>query len=110
LTLVSALAEVISLGIVLPFLGILIAPEKVFQHPMVADYLPALGIVSADQLIFPLTVAFISAALVAGVIRVFVLWVNTRLGLASGADLSVKVYRCTLYQPYPVHAALFGVN
>ncbi len=37
LMLVSALAEVVSLGAVLPFLGILVAPDRVFNHPIVAD-------------------------------------------------------------------------
>lgn len=32
-TLVALLAEVISIGAVLPFLGVLTAPEKVFAHP-----------------------------------------------------------------------------
>ena len=32
LTFISALAEVVSLGAVLPFIGILVAPEDVFNH------------------------------------------------------------------------------
>jgi ATP-binding cassette subfamily B protein len=32
-TLVASLAEVFSIGAVLPFLGVLTAPEKVFAHP-----------------------------------------------------------------------------
>lgn len=31
-TLVSALAEVVSLGSVLPFLAIVVAPDQIFQH------------------------------------------------------------------------------
>ena len=37
LMLVSSFAEVVSLGAVVPFLGILTAPEHVFGHPIVAD-------------------------------------------------------------------------
>ena len=33
------------------------------------------------------------------------LWANTRLSYATGADLSVDLYRRTLYQPYAVHVA-----
>src|SRR3989338_4435137 len=43
LMLVSAFAEVVSLGAVLPFLGILTAPERVFNHPVVADVAQAWG-------------------------------------------------------------------
>jgi ABC-type multidrug transport system fused ATPase/permease subunit len=105
LMLVSAFAEVVSLGSVLPFIGILIAPERVFSHPIVADVAQAWGINSADQLVLPLTVAFVVAALIAGAIRIFLLWVSTRLAVASGTDLSIEVYRRTLYQPYRVHIA-----
>jgi ATP-binding cassette subfamily B protein len=34
-----------------------------------------------------------------------VLWISTRIAFATGADLSVEVYRRTLYQPYWVHVA-----
>ena len=105
LMLVSALTEVVSLGAVLPFLGILVAPKHVFNHPIVADVVLAFGITSADQLVLALTVAFAAAALIAGAIRILVLWVSTRLAYASGADLAIEVYRRTLYQPYQVHVA-----
>ena len=105
LTLVSAFAEVTSLGAVLPFLGILAAPDSVFSHPIVSDMAPAWGIASADQLVLPLTVAFAAAALMAGAIRILLLWASTRLAFASGADLGIEVYRRTLYQPYRVHVA-----
>ncbi len=105
LMLVSAFAEVVSLGAVLPFLGILVAPDRVFSHPIVADVAQAWGITSADQLVLPLTVAFAAAALIAGAIRILLLWASTRLAVASGADLSIEVYRRTLYQPYRVHVA-----
>jgi ATP-binding cassette, subfamily B, bacterial PglK len=105
LMLVSAFAEVVSLGAVLPFLGILTAPEKVFSYPIVAGIAQAWGITSAADLVLPFTVAFAAAALAAGAIRLLLLWVSTRLVNASGADLSINVYHRTLYQPYRVHVA-----
>ena len=105
LMLVSAFAEVVSLGAVLPFIGILTAPNRVLNHPLVADMAKAWGIASADQLVLPLTVAFVAAVMLAAAIRMLLLWVNTRLIFASGADLSVEAYRRTLYQPYRVHVA-----
>ncbi len=103
LMLVSAFAEVVSLGAVLPFLGILVAPDRLFSHPIVADVALACGLVSSDQLVLPLTVVFVAAALLAGAIRILLLWVGTRLAFATGADLSFEVYRRTLYQPYRIH-------
>jgi ABC-type multidrug transport system fused ATPase/permease subunit len=105
LTLLGTLAEVVSLGAVLPFLSILIVPEKVFNHPVLADMAPAWGVQSAEQLVLPLTVGFVVIALVAGTLRLLLLWANTKFAFASGADLSIEVYRRTLYQPYHVHLA-----
>jgi ATP-binding cassette subfamily B protein len=105
LILLGAGAEVVSLGAVLPFLGILVAPERAFQHPAVAHLAGILHWSRPDQLVLPLTVAFLAAVLGAGSLRMLLLWANTRLTFAIAADLGFEVYRRTLYQPYPVHLA-----
>jgi ABC-type multidrug transport system fused ATPase/permease subunit len=105
LMLFSAFAEVVSLGALLPFLGILTAPDAVFNYRIVARVAHAAGITTARELLLPLTIAFAAIALLAGVIRMLLLWVSTRFTFAAGADLSTEVYRRTLYQPYRVHVA-----
>ena len=105
LMLVSALFEVISLGAVLPFIGVVVAPEQIFDIPIVMNLAQYFGIMSANELIFPITIVFIVAAIIANGIRVFLLWVNTRLSFASGADLSLDLYFRTLHQPYQVHTS-----
>jgi ABC-type multidrug transport system fused ATPase/permease subunit len=102
---VAALAEVLSLGSVLPFVGILAAPDVVWKHRVLARVARSVGIFSSDGLVLPLTLAFVAAALLAGAIRVLLLWASTRFTFAAGADLSMDVYRRTLYQPYSVHLA-----
>jgi ATP-binding cassette subfamily B protein len=37
--------------------------------------------------------------------RLLLLWASIRLSWATGADLSINIYRRTLYQPYAVHCA-----
>ena len=44
LMLASAFAEVVSLGAVLPFIGILTAPDALFNRPIVAEVAQAWGI------------------------------------------------------------------
>ena len=105
LTVLSSLAEVVSLGAVVPFIGIHTQPEKVFASPLLASVVQALGITTSAELVLPLTIGFASAALVAGALRLVLLWISIRLGNATGADLSLDVYRRTLYQPYSVHVA-----
>lgn len=105
LMLVAALAEVVSIGSVLPFIAALTAPDRVYAHPLAQPIVDALGLVEAQQLLLPLTVFFCSAALLAGAVRLLLLWAQTRLGHAIGSDLSVEIYRRTLFQPYITHVA-----
>lgn len=99
----SASSEVISLGAVVPFIGILTQPEKVFAYPIVGKLAHIFGISTAQGLILPLTVAFAMAAVAAGGLRLLLLWINLRLSNAVGVDISVDVYHRTLHQPYSVH-------
>ena len=105
LMLISAFAEVISLGAVLPFLGILVAPEQALKNKWIFELATSLEITAANQLVLPLTIAFIVAALIAGFIRIILLWLSTKLVFATGAELSLEAYRRTLYQPYQVHVS-----
>lgn len=105
LTLVSALAEILSLGAVVPFLGVLVAPEKVFGNPYVKSAAHLLGIASSDDLLLPFAALFAGAAVAAAGIRMLLLWANTRLAYVTGSDISIEVYRRTLYQPFQVHVS-----
>lgn len=105
LMLVNAVAEVVSLGLLLPFLGVLTAPDRVLAHPLAAAAMSKLGAVSAEELVLPLTVAFIAAVLLSAAIRMVLLWATTRFSLTAGVALSCETYRKTLYQPYLVHVA-----
>jgi ATP-binding cassette, subfamily B, bacterial PglK len=106
LTLVMILGsflEVISIGIVIPFLGILVSPEKIFQNETFQPLFQFLGFSNASELLFPITVAFCLIVLFSSAMRLTLLWLSTRISLASGSDLSVDMYRRILYQPYSFH-------
>jgi ATP-binding cassette subfamily B protein len=101
---VASIAEVFSIGAVLPFLGVLIDPQSVFEHRYAQPLIQALDLREARGLLLPLTVAFSLAALFAGAMRLLLLFLTTRLSFAAGADLSIEAYRRTLHQPYAIHA------
>ena len=105
LMLFASFAEIMSIGAVLPFLGVLTAPDPVFDHAAAQPIIQALGLTAPAQLLLPLTIAFAAAALLAGAMRLILLWASTRLSFATGADLSISIYSRTLYQPYAVHCA-----
>ncbi|MDO8652484.1 MAG: ABC transporter ATP-binding protein [Undibacterium sp.] len=105
LMVLASFAEILSIGAVLPFLGVLTAPERVFAHDAVQPVIRVLGLTAPAQLLLPLSLTFGLAVLVAGAMRLMLLWASTRLSFAVGADLGISVYRRTLYQPYAVHVA-----
>ena len=105
LMLLASFAEVMSIGAVIPFLGVLTAPELIFELPVAQPIIELLGLTESKQLLLPLTIAFSVLALIAGGMRLLLLWSTIRLSFAAGADLSIDIYRRTLYQPYAEHCA-----
>jgi ATP-binding cassette, subfamily B, bacterial PglK len=105
LMIVSSIMEVISIGAVVPFLGALTSPEEIYQHHFTQPLIQILEITDPSQLLLPLTIIFVMAILIAAMMRLLLLYVSTRLSFATGADLSIDIYRRTLYQDYSIHTS-----
>jgi ATP-binding cassette subfamily B protein len=105
LMLVGTVAEVVSLGAVLPFLAILTVPERALRNHLIAHVAQALHVTTPAGLVLPLTLAFVSAAVLSAAIRIAQLSASMRFAFVSGADVSHEVYRRTLYQPYWVQVS-----
>lgn len=103
LMIAASFAEVLSIGAVLPFLGVLVAPEKVWEYSLVRETFGLIGISSSAQLLLPLTLLFVVAVLISGGMRLLLVYTTTKLSYSVGADISYEMYRRTLYQPYIVH-------
>lgn len=101
--LVSGVAELLSLGAVLPFLAVLTDLEGLWREPLVQVIVNQVGFTEASDLLLPVTLIFVAAAVLAALIRLGNLWINGRLAAALGSDLSCEAYRRTLFQPYEVH-------
>lgn len=99
----SAVAELFSLGSVLPFLAVLTEPEQIWNSRWIQQLAPKLGWSSASELLVPAAGIFAFAAVTAALIRLANLWLGGQLAAAIGSDLSCEAYRKTLYQPYSVH-------
>ncbi len=105
LMLLASFAEIISIGAVLPFLTALVSPEVIYKNPLSQPLIHYLSINSPQGMLFPIAAIFAIFAIFAGAIRLALLWASTRITYAIGADLSIDIYRRTLYQPYFVHLA-----
>ena len=105
LMVISSLSEIISLSSVFPFLAVLTNPENFWQKSNLFKYAPLIGINSSSDLLLPLTILFVFAAIISGFIRILNIWLNGRLAASIGSELSSEAYKRTLYQPYSVHLA-----
>lgn len=103
LMILSAFAEVLTLGAVIPFITVLVEPERVFEIRLVAELAQWLNVDRSEDLVLPLTAVFVTGALLAAAVRLAVTWVTVRLAVVIGTDLSAEAYERTLYQPYSVH-------
>lgn len=95
--------EIISLGAVLPFLTLLSNPNLLWQQSIIRKFATSVGLTQPQQLIIPLTIAFVLSIVLSAFFRISTLWINGRLSAAIGSDLSSEAYKRTLYQPYEVH-------
>lgn len=97
--------DVISIGAVIPFVSVVTNPMALFKNEAIGPYLSKLGVQDSNQLLLMVTLLFGVSAVVAGVMRTFLLWVTTRFTFETCTELSSNIYLRTLYQPYKVHMA-----
>jgi ATP-binding cassette, subfamily B, bacterial PglK len=105
LMILSGIADMVTLGAVLPFLAVIVAPDRIFRYAAVARLAEMLGLTAGSQMVLPLTVIFVATALATAFIKILQVWCNQLVSQGIGHELSVEVYRRTLYQPYAVHLA-----
>ena len=103
LMVIASIAEMFSIATVIPFLGVIAAPETVFNLEIFQGLIQFLSLTSPQQIVLPITVLFASTAIFAGLMRMLLLWSNIKFSFSCGSDLSVKMYERTIYQKYSVH-------
>ena len=103
LMMINGIAEVFSLASVIPFLSVLISPERLWDINYIKNLSFYLGFNNPNQLILPSTLLFVFCVSVAGLIRLKNLWLSNQLSASIGSDLSCETYKRAIFQPYVVH-------
>ena len=101
LMLVGALAEVVSVGSVLPFLAVLTNPGKLGHIPVVGGLIASLP--RGSNLVAITASAFIGMFIISGLIRLTLAWVSQSLAFNIAYDLSVIAFAKLIRQPYPYY-------
>jgi ABC-type multidrug transport system fused ATPase/permease subunit len=103
LMMASSFAETISIGAIIPFLATLAKPEVFFYTEPFYSIFRLFGILRPQDSIFALAFFFGVAILGAACMRLLFLWAGARFAFSVGAELSMTLYRRTLYQDYLTH-------
>ncbi len=103
LMVVSSIAEIISLGTVIPFLTAMTNPNVILDGLEFHSLLLFLNIKNSSQLVFAMAILFSIAALISGVLRYALLHAITRVSFSSGAELGNDIFSRLVYSPYSYH-------
>tara|TARA_Y100001937_G_scaffold128680_1_gene206680 strand:+ start:5961 stop:7661 length:1701 start_codon:yes stop_codon:yes gene_type:complete len=106
LIVVSSITEIFAVGSIIPFITILTKQSAVTDtegYSVLAGFLYGMGIDPYRNALLVLTVLFLFAIVFSSAVRLLLLVAETRLAFAAGNDISVDMYRRTLYQPYEAH-------
>lgn len=105
LMLVGAVAELATLGAVLPFLTLMADPSRAASYPALQGLSDAFNWQYPSDLLLPATILFATIAIAAGAVRLLLVWVMQKFIYRLGHDLAKDIYRRTLYQPYGYHVS-----
>jgi ABC-type multidrug transport system fused ATPase/permease subunit len=103
LMLAGALAELATIGAVLPFLSLLADPDRINRIPLLAAAFDAVGAHANSQRLFAAASLFIILAIVAAAVRLQLTWSSQNFIFRLGHELAVNIQRRILFQPYTFH-------
>ena len=103
--LIASIAELFSIGMVIPFLAALTTPEIIYANRFAQPLIAMLGLVHPEDLLLPVTGVFLSAVVLAGGVRFMLVWLQVRISLGIVNELATSSYHRTLNQPYAVHVS-----
>lgn len=98
--LLNSLFEVVSIGMLIPFLGILTNPKYITNNQYFSKIIAFIRIDTEKDLILAITVLFLISAVLSGFMKILYLWSSNRISFDAGAELSQKIYKQYLYQSY----------
>ncbi|MBB1472241.1 ABC transporter ATP-binding protein [Luteimonas sp. MC1782] len=103
LMLVGSLAEIVTIGAVVPFITLLARPELAAEYPALEGIFLHMGWQDVGSLVLPMSAMFLGVVATATAIRLLLIYLSNKLVYAIGQDIGVKLFRVILHQPYAFH-------
>lgn len=105
LALLASVAEMLSLGAVIPFLAVLSDPGLLLGDGALARVGALFGVSGDRRGLVLFATIFGVSALASGAMRILLAWANTTFSVAVGAELATAAYSYALGRPYEDHVA-----
>jgi ATP-binding cassette, subfamily B, bacterial PglK len=99
----GALAELATIGAIIPFLSLLAEPHRLEHVPLIAAAFDGVGATTGRQRLIAAAGLFMMFALLAGAVRLQLAWSSQEFVFRLGHDFSVDIQRRLLLQPYTFH-------
>ncbi|MGE5721304.1 MAG: ABC transporter ATP-binding protein, partial [Sphingomonadales bacterium] len=100
LMVLGAVAELVTIGAVLPLLAIAADPDWASRIPALRGFLEAVGIGRGANMIVAAALLLIGAAVAAAVLRLMLNWVTQKLVFGLQHDVTMRVYGRVIRQRY----------
>lgn len=89
--LAGSLAEVATIGAVVPFISLMAKPEMAAEFPVLQQLFAALGWKNLESMVLPMSIAFVATVAIATGIRLLLVYASNKLVFAIGHDIGVKL-------------------
>lgn len=99
----SGFAELVTISSVIPFLTVLLNPEKLLNLPISIFLGRILNISEVQEMFIPIIALFGICVIVSTSLRLYNLHLNYDIAASVGAELSVKTFSNNLHQSYEFH-------
>jgi ATP-binding cassette, subfamily B, bacterial PglK len=93
----GAVAEVLSVGAILPFLSIVANPGQAVRIPLIDGWFSQLP---GNELVSITAAVFVFFALASGAMRLILTWLSQAFAFNASYDLSVEAFHRAISQPY----------
>ena len=103
LAILNSIAELLSIGSVMPFLAVITSPEMIFNLNEAKFIIDLFEIYDKKSLIIFSSILFCITIVFVGITRLLYLWVSNNFTFGVGKYISSEIYRKTLDQPYLLH-------
>jgi len=100
LMLASSIADVVTVTTAVPLLAILSGQSGGRLHDLMGRIIWHLGLIGLRQRLLAVSLAFIVVVLIGTALKISCQFWSTELSSRMGSELSTKVYRSHLFQPY----------